>query len=49
MGPTRVDFAGGFIERNQYDACLSPQAADRGSVGIHIFDGQLAFQPKEIS
>jgi hypothetical protein len=20
MGPTRVDFAGGFIERNQYDA-----------------------------
>ncbi len=28
--------------------CLSPQAADRGSVGIHIFDGQLAFEPKEI-
>jgi hypothetical protein len=27
---------------------LSPQAADRGSVGLHIFDGQLAFQPKEI-
>jgi hypothetical protein len=26
--------------------CLSPQAADRGSVGIHIFDGQLAFSTK---
>jgi hypothetical protein len=27
---------------------LSPEAADRRSAGIHIFDGQFAFRPKEI-
>jgi hypothetical protein len=35
-------------ELSYFAGCLSPEAVDRRSAGFHIFDGQFAFQLKEI-